>query len=271
VVLRASGHTEKGSFRTSNEDCFAIDERIALCLVADGMGGHNAGEVAARLAVQTVLEFIRAQHHLFAKGSPLDSITWPYGFDPQLSDAGNCLRTAVHVANARIVEASQGNAEYSGMGTTLIAAFVWDGRLTLAHAGDSRCYLLAHDGLRLLTRDDSWAEVLLQAEGPIDPAVVQHHPMRNALTNVVGTRPDLLVHVAEVPLSGNERLLLSTDGVHGILDDEWITRLLRTDDLRQAAVGLVDAALSRGSRDNCTAVVARYCPDGYDDSPSATR
>ena len=267
MVLRASGHTDQGSFRTSNEDCFAIDENVALCVVADGMGGHNAGEVAAGLAVHAVLDFIRATDALSAQGSPLHSITWPYGFDPQLSDAANCLRTAVQLANARIVEASRTNAEYSGMGTTLVAAFVRDARLTVAHAGDSRCYVLATDGLQLLTRDDSWAEALLSSEGPIDPEVAQRHPMKNALTNVVGTRPDLIVHVSEITLTGDELLLLSTDGVHGVLDDEWITRLLRrTDDLRETAIGLVDAALSRGSRDNCTAVVARFSPAGRADS-----
>ena len=259
MKLRAAGHTEKGSVRSSNEDCFAVDETTQFCVVADGMGGHNAGEVASRLAVTSLLGTIRGYATTLAAGheGDLRSVTWPYGIDPRLSDAGNCLRTAIHLANAQIVEASLSNAEYAGMGTTVVAAFVNRGRLSIAHAGDSRCYLLSAGGLQLLTRDDSWA-VALASEGTVDPATAQNHPMRSALTNVVGTRSRVEVHMKEVELEGNERFLLSTDGVHSVLDEEWIARLLmRTEDVTEAAVGLVDAALSRGSRDNCTAVVAR--------------
>ena len=265
VVLQAYGHTDKGSVRASNEDCFAVDERLQLCVVADGMGGHNAGEVAARLAVRNLLESVRA--HISPPSSPEPGAAgpapeWPFGFDPLLSHAGNCLRTAIHVANEHILEASMADEECAGMGTTVVAAIMQGGRLSVAHAGDSRLYVLGATGLRPLTRDDSWTAAVAARDGTIDPAVARNHPMRNALTNVVGTRPSPDVHVTEETLAGGDLLLLSTDGVHGALDDCWLARLLAgTDDLRAMAVGLVDAAIASGSRDNCTAVVARYLPD----------
>lgn len=264
-MFQAFGHTDKGSVRTSNEDCFAVDEGLQLCIVADGMGGHNAGEVAAQLAVSGLLDTIRGHYATESRDTgapPGPSPLWPFGFEDSASYAANCLRTAVRVANAQILEASLTTAEYSGMGTTVVASLVSRDRLVVAHVGDSRFYLLDGAGLQLLTRDDSWAAEILGREGDIDPAVIRHHPMRGALTNVVGTRPQLDVHITELTLAGGERFLLSTDGVHGVLDDEWLERLLtRTEDLRETAAGVVEAALARGSRDNCTAVVARYSTD----------
>lgn len=258
-MLRAYGVSNQGRVRTANEDCFAIDESLQLCMVADGMGGHNAGEIAARLAVNSLLESIR-DHYLDNTGqaagtSRADGI-WPFGFDPSMSEAGNCIRTAFHLANAQILEASLATHSYAGMGTTLVAGLVSDGRLSVGHVGDSRLYLVANRSLRALTLDDSWATAGAGCGSRIEPVLRQ-----NALTNVVGS-PATVVHVTEQTLTGGEVLLLSTDGVHGVLDDTWLQRLVTsTSDLREMAIGLVDAAIARGSRDNCTVVVARYTPD----------
>ena len=239
-VLHASGVTDKGPIRAINEDCFAIDDRLRLCVVADGMGGHNAGEVAARLGVETVLAFFRDSKQ--AGGE------WPFGFEPSLSTESNRLRTAIHLANEQILERAGAAPEYSGMGTTIVAALVCGGRLSVAHAGDSRLYLygvryVSDAGptsfLRRLTKDDSF--------GP------------NVLTNAVGTSSRTEVHVVEEMLGGGETIALTTDGVHGLLDDRQIEAVLsyawRSED---AAATLVRDALARGSRDNCTAVVAQY-------------
>jgi protein phosphatase len=265
-MLRAHGVTDQGRIRASNEDWFAVDRQLQLLVVADGMGGHNAGEVAARLAVGTLVRFIRRTHDAVppAPSSTLErgSGLWPFGYDTSLSCAGNRLRTAMHVANARVLEASRTADEYSGMGTTLVAALVQDSRLSVGHVGDSRAYLLTSEGLRRLTRDDSWMVRVLGQDAAEDPAVRQHHPMRNALTNVVGTSARTDVHVTEEILRGGELLLLSTDGVHGVLDDGSLARLLASaNDVEAVATGVVAAAMDRGSRDNCTAVVARYLPD----------
>jgi protein phosphatase len=148
------------------------------------------------------------------------------------------------------------------MGTTIVAALVEGDRLSVGHVGDSRAYLLTPAGLQRLTRDDSWVVRVLGQEVAESPAVRRHHPMRNALTNVVGTTARTEVHVTEETLHGGELLLLSTDGVHGVLDDAALTRMLTsTTDLQALATEVIAAAMARGSRDNCTAVVAQYLPE----------
>lgn len=248
-MLRAHGLSDKGHVRPTNEDCFAIDESLRLCVVADGLGGHNAGEIAARTAVDTVVTYVRTAPHP----------EWPFGFDPTLSAEGNLLRNAIYMANLRVLELAATADAYTGMGTTIVASLVVDNRLIVGHVGDSRLYVMNGDALRQLTDDDSWMATVLAGEPQQDDRLLQHHPMRNALTNVVGARMRTDVHVAEEPLAGGERLLLSTDGVHGVLDDRWISRILGSAaDAAGAATQLVAAALARGSRDNCTAIVAEY-------------
>jgi PPM family protein phosphatase len=247
VVLRAFGVTDKGRIRPTNEDCFAVREDLGLCVIADGMGGHNAGEVASRLAVDAVVETC---------GTIPES--WPFGYDESLSADGNLLRTAIHRANLSILETALTSDRYTGMGTTLVAARVAGGRLAVAHAGDSRLYLLAEGRFRQLTHDDSWVATVLAHDPGADPNVLMHHPMRNALTNVVGAGTRTDVHVVEEPIAAGNLLLLTTDGVHGVIDDGQLERLMVDgDDLQAIAANVIAAALARGSRDNCTAIVAR--------------
>lgn len=270
-VLRAYGSTDKGPLRPINEDCFGFDEHLGLCIIADGMGGHNAGEVAARMAVDAVTNYVRSANlsrprswdALPGAGDPgsvpFDPVhrSWPFGFEGSLSDAGNLLRTAVLMANVQVREAAMSVDEYSGMGTTIVVALVHGGRLSVAHVGDSRLYLFG-PRLRQLTHDDSWTAMVLATDSGADPALLQHHPMRNALTNVVGVRACTDVHVAEEALRGGELIMLTTDGVHSVLDEGRVERVLSEGDLRAAPQRLVAAALARGSRDNCTAVVAAH-------------
>jgi serine/threonine protein phosphatase PrpC len=246
-VLRAFGVTDKGRIRPTNEDCFAVREDLGLCVIADGMGGHNAGEVASRLAVDAVVETCASMPE-----------SWPFGYDESLSADGNLLRTAIHRANVSILETAITSDRYTGMGTTLVAARVADGRLAVAHAGDSRLYLLAEGRLRQVTHDDSWMATVLAHDPGADPTVLMHHPMRNALTNVVGAGTRTDVHVVEEPIAAGNLLLLTTDGVHGVMDDEQLERLMVDEgDLQAIAANIIAAALARGSRDNCTVIVAR--------------
>jgi protein phosphatase len=248
-VLRAFGVTDKGRIRSVNEDCFSIRDDIGLCVLADGMGGHNAGEVASRRAVDAIVG---------CYGAGTDG--WPFGYDPELSADGNRLRTAIHLANVQVLEMAATSEQYAGMGTTVVAACVAeDGRLTVGHVGDSRLYVLSGGRLRQITRDDSWAATVLAQDPGLDPLLLQHHPMRNALTNVVGTRARTEVHVAEQALAEGDMILLSSDGVHGVLDERRLERLMSVgDDLQEIARALISSALLGGSRDNCTAIVARY-------------
>ena len=264
-MLRADGISDKGRLRSTNEDYFAVNEDLRLCVVADGMGGHRAGEVAARVASEAILDFISAARPALLDDS-LDTLAenrslHPFGVDPALTAAGNLIRTAIHLANVQVLETAGLSNEYAGMGTTIVAALVVGDRLSVGHVGDSRLYRLTGTNLRRLTGDDSWMASVLARDPHVDPTVLQCHPMRNALTNVVGRRPCTDVHVVEERLSGGDLLLLITDGVHGVLDDGRLERLLTGGgNAAEIANRVVDSAVKR-SRDNCTAVVAQYIPD----------
>jgi len=248
-MLRAAGVTDRGRIRPTNEDCFGIDPALGVCVVADGMGGHNAGEVASRMAVETILDYV-ANNGV--------TTTWPYGYDTGISERGNLLRTAVNVANTRVFEAGSASASCAGMGTTVVAVMLDRGILTIAHVGDSRLYCLSGGRAEQLTDDDSWAAAMLARDPSIDPGIIRAHPMRNALTSVVGSRPEVEVHVSERELGRDELLVLTTDGVHGVLGELNLAAHCQScSDLQAIAARLVQAAIATGSRDNCTAVVAR--------------
>lgn len=251
-MIRACGISDTGRVRKSNEDKFVSDPEFRLFAVADGMGGHSAGEVASALAIETVQGFI----HRSANDT---DFSWPYGLDKTLSFDGNRLRTAVHLANRRVFRAAESTDDYGGMGTTIVGMLIGDGRISVAHVGDSRVYLLANDHLAQLTFDDTWAATILAQDPSLDPAEIARHPMRNVLTNVLGARDHVDVHLTECPLSPGDTLLLCTDGLHGIVDADSLKVLLeKTTDVEATARTLIDAALEGGGRDNVTALVVRY-------------
>jgi serine/threonine protein phosphatase PrpC len=249
-MFRAFGHSDRGPVRRTNEDTFLHDEELGLFLVADGMGGHAAGEVASRLAVDSIASFVRRSHadHEYS---------WPYGIDPVVSLNANRLRTAIHIANRRVFRVAEGHDEYTGMGTTVVAVLCGDHQISVGHVGDSRLYVMSGGALSQVTQDDSWAATVLGHPSFTDPALVAQHPMRNVLTNVLGAREQTDVHLQERRVESGDRLLLCSDGLHGVLDPAAIAEILQAHaDPEAAASALVQAALERGSRDNVTAVVA---------------
>ena len=249
-MIEAFGTSHAGPVRANNEDAFVLDEDLALCVVADGMGGHAAGEVASRLAVDAIENFIRRSQ------DPGDC-SWPYGLDPELSYTSNRLRTAISLANRRVFREAEGHDDYTGMGTTVVCALVSGSELTVGHVGDSRLYVLSNGQLTAQTRDDTWAATVLAET--LDPDKLQKHPMRNVLTNVLGARERTEIHLSQLRLRGGELLLLCSDGVHGVLDDASLCALLSASaPLNEIAQSVVNAAIAHGTRDNVTAVVARY-------------
>ena len=250
VRTRAAGESKTGPVRRANEDGYAVSEPLGLVVVADGMGGHAAGEVASRLAIDTVTAFI-------ARSSDNPEFSWPYGIVPSLSYNGNRLRTAVYLANRKVFRTAEAQDEYLGMGTTVVAVLIASGRLVVAHVGDSRAYLLRGGELRLLTRDDSWLATVLAADPTADASAFATHPMRNVLTNALGSREDVDVHIQEHDIGPGDAVVLTTDGVHGVIETAGLLAVLaQSADPETAAAGLVSAALAAGSRDNATAVVA---------------
>ena len=251
-MIRAFGVSDAGRVRTSNEDKFVSDANLGLFAVADGMGGHKAGEVAAQLAIDAITGFISRSDNEY-------DVTWPYGIDDSLSFDGNRLRTAIFLANRKVFRAAESSDDYGGMGTTIVCALVTRNHASIGSVGDSRVYLLTGDRLEQVTTDDSWAATILAHDPAVKPEDIAQHPMRNVLTNVLGGRPTVDVHLSERVLAGGETLLLCSDGVHGVVEPEDLTRILRTvSGEAEAAQQIVDLALERGSRDNATALVIRY-------------
>lgn len=230
-----------------NQDYHGSWPDLGLFVVADGMGGHNAGEVASHLAVETIRAFI-------AESATASDITWPFGLEVKNSIETNRLTTAVRLANRKIYNEGSKSADLSGMGTTVVAVLVVGDRITLASVGDSRIYRLRQGALEQLTKDDTWLASVLgeqQAEDA-DP----QHPLRHVLTSVVGTRDDVKPGSREEQLVAGDRFVLCTDGVHGRLDSTALTDLLAA--AASAADGastLVNEAITRGTSDNATALV----------------
>jgi serine/threonine protein phosphatase PrpC len=240
-VIRAYGYSDQGRFRPTNEDCFAVQADAGLCVVADGLGGHNAGDVAARITVDTIVEAVR-QSDCSPVASPAPT---------------EVLRAAIDLASDRIRDAALADRRCAGMGTTVVAARISGNRLSVAHAGDSRVYLLGRGHLCQLTQDDSW-EPTYGGDGADGAGLtLTHHDMRHALTNAVGAMVQTRVHTAEAVVEEGDVVLLVTDGVHEVMDDWRLEQLLLEDDNpRTIAENVVRSARNRGSRDNCTAVAA---------------
>ena len=234
MQLASHGVSHKGR-RKSNEDAMVIDAPKGLFVVADGMGGHNAGEVASALAVKTLHDFI-------SQANETNEAT---------------LSEALCLANDHVLSAAAGNSTYEGMGTTVVAAFVNDGSVVFGSVGDSRIYLLRGGSLQQLTNDDSWVSRVLPADA-IGSEEASRHPMRHVLTKVIGLREDMEPSVGTAPFSIGDTLLLCSDGLHGVVNDEAIAATLRrTESVDRIASELVEQALRSGSTDNITAVVVR--------------
>jgi PPM family protein phosphatase len=250
--VKAFGLSEAGPVRRINEDRFISAEDLRLFVVADGMGGHSAGEVAARVAVESIENFIRRSHET-------NDFSWPFGVEPGLSLDANRLKTAVKLANRRINRLAENHDDYLTMATTAVCALIGDHNLVVAHVGDSRLYLSNGNGLQQLTVDDSWAATVLGGTGGAKSPAVRH-----VLTNVLGARPDTLVHLVEHEWSGTETLLLCSDGLHGSVPHETLHDLMASslDDIEPLAHKLVSAALEHGSRDNITVLIVRDCEQG---------
>jgi serine/threonine protein phosphatase PrpC len=250
VRLSSHGATHPGR-RASNEDALLVDPALGLFVVADGMGGHKAGEVAARLAIDAIREFIDLSHNA-------RDLTWPFGYDNSLSVDVNRLRTAVRMANSRVLEASESQADYMGMGTTVVAVLATNEHLAFVGVGDSRVYLLQHGAVHQITQDDSWVATVLAREPGMTESALAHHPMRHVLTSVIGARGDSEPQADERTFATGDVALLCSDGLHGALSPEQIAGVLRTNwTPEEMTATLIDAALGHGASDNVTAVVVR--------------
>ena len=241
--------TDTGLRRSTNEDCFSVREDLRLFIVADGMGGHAAGEVASQAVVQGIVAFVEATQAM----SP--DQTWPIPFDHELSVNANRLRAGFRMGNRRLAAQIASSSELQGMATTAVAVLIDGETGTLAHVGDSRAYRLREGQLERLTRDHSWVEEQIRV-GALSEAAARQHPWRNIVTRALSGSEDLEVDIQEIALQAGDRLLLCSDGVFTVLDDDQISEVLRREtDLDQLCDALIQGANDGGGPDNVTAVV----------------
>jgi protein phosphatase len=244
--------TDVGRKRKGNEDSFFVNPEQNLFVVADGMGGHAAGEVASKVAVDSINEFV-------CMTSGDEEITWPFGLDESMSYDGNRLKTSVRYANNKVLAATRESAEYEGMATTVVAVLIDDLTANLAHVGDSRIYLFRNGSLTQLTSDHSWVNEQLQG-GMLTADQARSHPLRNVVTRALGGRPDLDVEMQIHHALPGDVLLLCSDGLTTMVTDPDIERLIaaRDGDMERAAQTLVEEANKNGGEDNITVVLLRF-------------
>jgi len=245
TTLRAAAKTDNGRVRDHNEDTVALgepkDEAEArskgyLLLVADGMGGHAAGEVASKLAAETILE------EYYRESS---------------SNVRECLDRAFKIANERIFLQGEERHGQAGMGTTCAVVVVRGDIAEIAHVGDSRVYLIREGKIRQLTEDHSWVQEQVRAH-ILDPQEAKNHPMRNIITRALGNALEVAVEYSSLALKNGDSLLLCSDGLSSMVDDDQIKRtVIDEPDLEHACGSLIAAANENGGADNISVVLAR--------------
>jgi PPM family protein phosphatase len=241
--IQWGSHTSQGKVRTSNEDSFIANPDSKLLLVADGMGGHAAGEIASQIAASTIDDWVTSHRDAG-------------------ENAGEMLRKGAQEANTRVFEAQRQDSSLAGMGSTLTAMVFRDDRYYVAHVGDSRAYRLRADGLEQLTRDHSLVWHLYE-NGVLEKADLSKHPQKNLITRSIGSHPQVDVDLEEGEALAGDVYLLCSDGLTDGVPEEKLRQMLSDEDMppQKIAEDLVDAANAAGGPDNITVVVIRLLAD----------
>jgi serine/threonine protein phosphatase PrpC len=238
MMLRAAASTDVGLRRRINEDRYGLAPDLGLYLVADGMGGHTAGQVASELAADAALQAIRALE----------------GASASLAEK---LRYAVASANRAIYTTARQRPELAGMGTTLVCLLAGEGRAALAHVGDSRAYLVRADRIRQLTDDHSIVGELLR-RNEISEDAAREHPHRHVLTRALGVRKAVEPDLAELTPQPGDIFVLCSDGLTNHVEDHEIAKTVAQEsDMQEACERLIDLANGRGGEDNTTIIAVR--------------
>jgi protein phosphatase len=235
-MLEACGASDPGCVRGNNEDYYLLKPDLGLYVVADGMGGAQAGEHASRLAAETLLEVVQKN------GGGADSVK---------------LVDAFHEANRRVMEAAATNPALEGMGTTMVAAWNRNGDILIASVGDSRAYVFESGALNPVTEDQTWVNEVGRRLG-INEETLKNHPMRHVLTMAIGVSDQLRVHTYVVRPSAGTQVLLCSDGLHGVAGEDDLKAILAEEGpLENKCRNLIAAARSRGGPDNITAILLK--------------
>jgi len=250
VRIVSGGVTDLGRVRTNNEDCFRIVEPLNLFVLSDGMGGEAHGEVASALAVETIVKYCmdpQADHAATQMGNS----------EPSWSEKTKRLTNAVHLANRNIFDSAEAHAEQHGMGATLTAAWIDGSRMSIAHVGDSRAYLLRSGTLQQLTSDHSLVAEQVR-RGIITAAEAEESEMQSVLLRALGALPDVEVDTEEHTLFARDIVMLCCDGLTRMVTEPEIAGTLQAEtDPTRAAEKLIELANERGGVDNITVIVVR--------------
>jgi len=258
--LRVVGLTDVGKVREHNEDTISGDADIGLLVLADGMGGYKAGEVASGIAVKTIASLVREQMQLENMSCP--------DVDSGLSRASIILRDAVQRANKIIYQTARSQPQCEGMGTTVVAALFFDNKVTIAHVGDSRLYRVQGGRFERITMDHSLLQELVD-RGLYSAEEAQRAANKNYVTRALGVEPSVDVEVREVPAQKGEVYMLCSDGLSDMVEDEDIHLTISTfgANLDNVARQLIQLANDNGGRDNISVVMAHV----LDAFPARTR
>ena len=242
--------TDMGRVRANNEDAVAEDVNLGLFVLADGMGGYNAGEVASGITIASVLDTVRRD----AKTLIRDKVDPASGH----SHEALMLRNAIETAHTTIYHVSQSQPQCAGMGTTVVACMLHHDRLSIAYVGDSRLYRLRSQVLEQITRDHSLLEELI-ARGHYSRPEAMKMVRKNIVTRALGVEPEVTVDLIEETVEAGDIILLCSDGLSDMCDHETIRKILveYADNLGRAAEKLIEAANARGGKDNISVVLAR--------------
>jgi PPM family protein phosphatase len=244
ITAKAAARTSKGRVRSGNEDAFGMLPERGIYLVCDGMGGAAGGEVASRMTVDIILERMRAE------GEP----------DPTTLPGRDRLHEAIAEANRLVLERAERDPNLSGMGTTLVALLLESEHALVAHAGDSRCYLLRDGRLHRVTQDHSLVDEQIRL-GAMTAEEAERSPLRNVITRAIGTQRSVTEDVVEIEPEAGDVFLLCSDGLTREVNEESIARILGAgSDLEKWAQALVDAANEAGGRDNVTCLIVEVQP-----------
>jgi serine/threonine protein phosphatase PrpC len=253
MTILSAGKTDTGKTRQNNEDAYVIDDGTGLYAVADGIGGHEGGEVASRMAIDDLARTIREQSI-----GPDD--TPPHGISAKGDALADALGRALMLANASIRKAASESPALAGMGTTVTALLFREGKAHLAHVGDSRAYRLRRGVLSQVTEDHTVIAEQLRA-GLLTPAQARKSPYRHVITRALGIDPELSIDHRAIDVRTGDTFLLCTDGLTEMVDNAAIQQILSSAPPREAAELLVREANSRGGVDNITVVVIRITGD----------
>lgn len=249
MQIKAYGQSDVGRVRSSNEDAWGVFPDLQFFIVADGMGGHAAGEIASRVAVDTMRDFIQSS-------TQSSEVTWPADVDRTLPLPVKRLVSAGKLANEKIYHASRSDPKLNGMGTTMVSILIDQDTAYVAHVGDSRAYLIRNEKIHRLTEDHSLINDYIN-QGLLKIEEASQHPLKHVITRALGSSLKVEVDVKTVPLGQGDAFLLCSDGLSNLITDEdmCINGLDPLQDPKTTCQRLIDLANKRGGDDNITVVL----------------